>query len=358
MIFFLRLEKIFIKYTRYPEANIKKLTSVSLEVLIMMKFFSFFFAGLVILGLSLFVLIRILNFYPDKLQTQEILCTSEAPPIEKDTKIKVMSWNVQYMAGRNYLFYYENVDGRDVRPSSEDITLTTKQVAEIIKQEQPDVVLLQEIDDGAGRTDNKDQMNALLQEFTENKYPCRSEAFYWKSSYVPHNKIKGSVGMKLVTLSKYKIVKSFRYSLPQMPQDWLTMQFYLKRGILEVLLPYNQQPSKYLHIMNTHLSAFAQGTNNMKEQVNEVLRILSDLDAQKAKWIIGGDFNLLPSALQRQRLSVIAQKEYNKITELKPLLAKYNSVPSLKEANGKKNEILVYLQSKYKYRREKTPQHY
>ena len=204
----------------------------------------------------------------------------------------------------------------------------------------PDIVLLQEIDEGAKRTDHKDQLAALLDQLPQGKYPCQTQAFYWKSMFVPHPRIMGSAGMKLVTLSKYKISKAYRHSLPEIPKDLLSRQFQLKRCILESRLPYR---GGEVSVMNTHYDAFAQGTDTMKKQVGKTLKLLASLDAKKIPWLIGGDFNLLPSPIQRERLTSLHRKDYREKTELKPLIEKYRSLPSLEEATGSDMKKMVHL---------------
>jgi len=56
-----------------------------------------------------------------------------------------------------------------------------------------DVVLLQEIDDGAARTDYNDQLARLLP-LLPPEYVCHTTAFYWKAAYVPHPRIHGGAG--------------------------------------------------------------------------------------------------------------------------------------------------------------------
>lgn len=106
------------------------------------------------------------------------------------------------MAGKNYTFFFE--DGADTRPSRQHINLTNAAVARIINDENPDIILLQEMDDGASRTDNQDQLARLLPLISKD-YACSTGAYYWKSDYVLHPAIMSSVGLKLITLSKYKI---------------------------------------------------------------------------------------------------------------------------------------------------------
>jgi endonuclease/exonuclease/phosphatase family metal-dependent hydrolase len=244
-----------------------------------------------------------------------------------------MSWNVQYMAGTGYVFWYDLLDGSgpDDRPSAQDIATTLEQVAEIIADEDPDVVLLQEVDDGADRTDGEDQL-AGLQELLGDAYPCEASAFYWKAAFVPHPRIMGSVGMKLSTISRYQIDEATRHQLPQMPSDPLTRQFDIRRAILEVRLPVDG--GQDLVVLNTHLDAFAQGSDTMERQVALTADLLDELSAAGQPWIIGGDFNLLPPGDQYEALGPDQREYYAPQSELSVLTDRYGSVPSLEQANG------------------------
>ena len=310
-----------------------------------MKVLKITLISLISLFIALIIFSRLVNFYPDEIQEEEIVCTKEPPKVKPKKKIKVFSWNVQYMAGKNYVFYYEfkgnknlNKTKPDKRPSTEDINKTFTKVAEVIKKKDPDILLLQEVDDGASRTDKENQTERLLNLLPKNQYPCYAETFYWKSAFIPHPYIMGSVGMKLVTLSKYKITKATRYSLPLISTNWFFKQFNLKRAILEVILPYNNTSNKHFAVLNTHLSAFAKGTDHMKEQVKKSQQILDKLTSQDTPWIIGGDFNLLPDKLQYNELSKHNQKSYLPNTELALFFEKYQSVPSIQEATGPSRE--------------------
>jgi endonuclease/exonuclease/phosphatase family metal-dependent hydrolase len=244
-----------------------------------------------------------------------------------------MSWNVQYMAGKGYVFWYDLFDesGPDERPSPEAITATVVEVARVIADESPDVILLQEVDDGASRTDGEDQLERLLGMLPDD-YACSASAFYWKALFVPHPRIMGSAGMKLSTISRYRIDEATRHQLPIMPSDPLTQQFNFRRAILEVRLPVEGNAA--LVVLNTHLDAFAQGTDTMQQQVALATGLLDDLSAAGNPWLIGGDFNLLPPGPQYDTLPSDQRVYYEADSELAVLTDAYPSVPSVEEANG------------------------
>ena len=254
-----------------------------------------------------------------------------------------MSWNVQYMASKNYTFFYDLLDnsGPDSRPSPEHIDETLREVARVIVDEDPDVILLQEVDEGAARTDREDQTRRLL-ELLPRDYRCHAETFYWRADFVPDPHIMGPVGMKLVTLSRYRIEGATRVALAEVPKDPVTQLFYLKRAVLSVTLAV-EGSRRGLAVLNTHLAAFAQGDDTMARQVAQIDALMKDRTETHRGWIVGGDFNLLapPEDLgatqspSYTRLPEIERSYYNPTTELTSLYAAgHSSVPTLAQING------------------------
>lgn len=290
------------------------------------------------LGLLFIVAVYLSTYHPADVEETPISCEASAPVLPQKYSLKVLSWNVQYMAGKTYVFYYDILDGsgKDDRPSRVEINKTTAEVARVIDDEKPDLMLLQEVDEGAARTDDEDQVKTLMAKL-KTKFPCHASAFYWKSAFVPHPRIMGSVGLKLSTFSRFNIGRSIRHQLPLMPNDPLTKQFYLKRAVHEVRLPV--AGGGELAALNTHLDAFAQGTNTMEQQVALLRGLLSRLDGDKIPWVLGGDFNLLPPGRQYADLPAWAKEYYKPESELAPLFETYRAVPSKEEANGPNRQL-------------------
>jgi hypothetical protein len=107
--------------------------------------------GLVLLSGFVVALVWLTTFHPPEAQAESVVCEAEPPPLQAGQSLKVLTYNVQYMAGKNYFFFYEG--GLDVRPSAQDTVQTSELIAGIIRQEDPDLILLQEVDDGSRRTD-------------------------------------------------------------------------------------------------------------------------------------------------------------------------------------------------------------
>jgi endonuclease/exonuclease/phosphatase family metal-dependent hydrolase len=243
-----------------------------------------------------------------------------------------MTWNVQYMAGKDYVFWYDvpDMSGPDERPASEAISRTLGDVARMIRSTRPDVVLLQEVDDGADRTDREDQLARLLA-LLPDEYTCHVSAFYWKARFVPHPRIMGSVGMKLSTIARYRIAAATRHQLPVVRDDLLTRQFTPKRAVLEVRLPI--AGGAQFAALNTHLEAWAGESDIMEQQVAAVQALLEQLAAERVSWVLGGDFNLLPPG-QYQKLAGDQRVYYAQSTQLAVLYDRYQAVPSLADVTG------------------------
>lgn len=273
------------------------------------------------------------TWHPSEREAMVVSCDAGAPLFDAGQPLKVMVYNVQYFAGKDYVFYYDLPDGvgPDRRPGQASVERTLDGIADLIRQHNPDVVLLQEVNDGSANTDYHDQTQQLLQRLEPGHYPCYTDAFYWKARYVPIPEIMGSVGMKLVTLSRFQLDNAWRLQLPLMPNDLISRQFYLKRALLSVEMP--SQDGASVTLINTHLDAFAQGSDTMEQQVAMVVDELKALDQQQQPWLIGGDFNLLAPG-QFDRLDSVQQAYYREPTELKALLRSWSMVPSLADINA------------------------
>lgn len=293
-----------------------------------------------IIALSLSILVAVLvalawvsTDHPKPAEDVAVASRSAAPELAPGQRLKIMSWNVQYLAGKGRVFFYDlpGGDGPDERPSSSEISQTLRDVARVIIDEDPDVVLLQEVDRGSRRTDRRDQLAELLA-LLPRDYACWAQAYYHRAWFVPHPRIMGSVGLTVAVISKYRIARAVRRQLPLMPGDPVTRLFNFKRCVLEARLPV--AGGGEFSVMSTHLDAFAQGGNTMERQVAAVLELLKTLDDAGVPWAVGGDFNLLPPGGAYARLAAPQQAYFNPRTEIEPLFARYRSVPSLLEANG------------------------
>ena len=276
--------------------------------------------------------IYVTTFHPDAIEDEAIISLAIAPKLKPGQQLKVLSWNLQFLAGRpGNNFFFDG--GSDPWPSMQTVMANARAVANIIRQEDPDVILLQELDDGAERTHFKDQLQLILSLLPAD-YAVHTSSFYWQADFVPHSELLGGVGMKMSIISKYRLTSAKRYALPAITtDDILARQYNLKRAIQRTYMPI--EGGGKLNLLNTHLSAYAQGSDTMLRQVAMVDKILEDHAAAGEPVLIAGDFNLLPSDAAYEDLGAGSRKYYNKGgTEIAPLLERYSSVPSLPETLG------------------------
>ena len=207
--------------------------------------------ALVLIGALIFSL----TWRPDARETLPVSCTGTPPTLVPGQALKVMTWNVQYLAGKRYVFWNDLAQGNDEAPTLEDMAFSLDEVARVIRDEQPDVVLLQELDDGAKASDYQNQLK-LLQERVADLYPCSASAFDWKADFVPDPHIFGSVGRQLATLSRYRIEHAERLQLPVAAANFISRQFQPKDALLATKLPLSD--GGQLTVFNTHLERASQ----------------------------------------------------------------------------------------------------
>ncbi|MBA1229889.1 endonuclease/exonuclease/phosphatase family protein [Pseudomonas viridiflava] len=299
--------------------------------------------GLLLVALLL-VLILQMTWRPAARESAVTSCNAEVAtkPLVPGQALKVMTWNIQYLAGKRYVFWYDTADGSgpDERPTPEDLAYNLDEVARVIRDEQPDIILLQEVNDNAKNTDYQDQL-ALLQERVVDLYPCSAQAFYWRAEFVPSPHIWGGVGTKLATLSRFKIDRAERVQLPIPDANIISRQFRPKNALLVSYLPLRD--GGQLAIINTHLTAARTPTDTAQKQIAATSALLDTFEGSGTPWLIGGDFNLLPLG-QYRRLPEPLRAGYSADSELHVLWDKYPMIPNNAEASGiDRNQWLTYF---------------
>ncbi|WP_247254634.1 endonuclease/exonuclease/phosphatase family protein [Pseudomonas moorei] len=271
-----------------------------------------------------------LTWRPDAREVLPLSCSTQAPLLAPGQALKVMTWNVQYLAGKRYVFWNDQAAGTDEAPTADDMAFSLDEVARVIRDEQPDVVLLQELDDGAKASDYQNQLK-LLQERVADLYPCSAHAFDWKADFIPDPHIFGSVGRQLATLSRYEIEHAERLQLPVSQVNLISRQFKPKDALLLTYLPLSD--GGQMAILNTHLDRATQPDDTLQTQISAVTKVLDKFESRGTPWLIGGDFNLLPLG-QYQRLPSEQRTPYSADSALHVLWDKYPMIPTNNEASG------------------------
>ena len=296
----------------------------------MTRLLRFTLLGLLLLMAVFASLTYSLTWRPDAKETLPVSCSANAPVLVPGQALKVMTWNVQYLAGKRYVFWNDQAQGSDESPTPEDMAFSLDEVARVIRDEQPDLVLLQELDNGAKASDYQDQLK-LLQERVTDLYPCSTHAFDWKADFIPSPHIFGSVGRQLATLSRYQIKHAERLQLPQAPANLLNRQYQPKNALLVSYLPLTD--GGQLAAINTHLERAKHADETLPNQVAAIAKVLDKFEGRGTPWLIGGDFNLLPLG-QYQRLAPEQRAPYTADSALHLLWDKYPMVPTNTQAGG------------------------
>lgn len=286
--------------------------------------------SLLVLCAFVVVLLYSASWQPGAREKSPVTCSADAPLPAPGQALKVMTWNIQYLAGKRYVFWYDQAHGSDERPTPEDLAYNLDEVARVVRDEQPDLVLLQDVDLDAKASDYQDQL-ALLHERLVDLYPCSAQAYDWKSDFVPDRHIFGSVGRTLVTLSRFKISKAERLQLPQAAGHWPSSMWAPRRALLSVYLPLPD--GGQLAVLNTHLDPYTVDQGLQHQQLDAVSYRLDRLEGAGTPWIIGGDFNLLALG-QYRRLPAAQRPLYPVDSDLHLLWEKYAMIPSNDEAGG------------------------
>ncbi|OLS63844.1 endonuclease/exonuclease/phosphatase family protein [Pseudomonas putida] len=289
--------------------------------------------SLLLIAILLWLLASQAGWRPELLEDLPVACTGPGTPLVPGQPLKVMTWNVQYLAGKRYVFWYDEARGDDTRPTDEDLAFNLDEVARVIRAEQPDLVLLQELDNNAKASDYQDQL-ALLRERLADLYPCAVQAYDWKAEFVPDTHIAGSVGRTLATLSRYPIQRAQRMQLPLASDNVLNR---LLKPQPAVLVSYLQMGEGQLAVMNTRLGKHEAGSDVQLRQVQALEKMVDQFERQGTPWLLGGDFNLLPLG-QYRRLKPEQQPLYSADSELHLLWDKYPMIPANAEATGADRE--------------------
>lgn len=130
----------------------------------------FIIYGILICTLSFIVFIAISAILEHKPEREEVAIHYPAlSPLPESTipdSIKIMTWNIGYAGlGENMTFFMDG--GKDIRDTRERTEENLHHIIETIKGENPDILLLQEVDIDSHRTYNIDQVEILQREFPQ-----------------------------------------------------------------------------------------------------------------------------------------------------------------------------------------------
>jgi endonuclease/exonuclease/phosphatase family metal-dependent hydrolase len=199
--------------------------------------------------------------------------------------ISVMTWNVRFGVAR--LDFALDACGDRVIISKSEVITGLEGIANKIKNDDIDIVLMQEVDVQSKRSSYVDQAQWLLNN-TDLNYGAYASK--WKSQIILADGI-GRVDAGNLILSKWKLEDAKRHQLPlRGDQDGLTQLFYLRRNVLSAKV---NMPGTPFYAVNGHLTAFATDDTKQKH-ISGFKSILDDIVANGFSFVAGGDLNAIP----------------------------------------------------------------
>ena len=234
------------------------------------------------------------EYRPAPVEDAEVLRTGENTSLAVGDSVTVLSWNVGYGGlGKDSDFFMDG--GKDSKSADrETVGRYLEGIHRTIVDQDPDLVLLQEVDTDSSRTYGIDERGLLAQGMSSQTF-----AFNYSCPFVPIPMPPiGKVHSGLFTMTNgVEIERAERISLP-CPFTWPTRVANLKRCLLVSYLPVAGS-DKQLVLVNLHLEAYDDGEGKVA-QTNQ-LREFITAEYEKGNYVIaGGDFNqIFPGSLAR-----------------------------------------------------------
>ncbi|MGM0125166.1 hypothetical protein IGI37_002564 [Enterococcus sp. AZ194] len=198
----------------------------------------------------------------------------------------VTTFNIGYGSySPDYSFFMDG--GKYARGfSKEAIQENLSGIIETTKQINPDFALFQEVDEKATRSYGVDEVSELTHFF--DAYSSVYGQNY-NSSYLfyPLTEPIGQSKSGLVTMSKGKITKSTRYSLPI--ETNFNKFFDLDRAFTVSDMPVSN--GRTLTLINVHLSAYTKDPEIQKAQIKKLGDVMEQNYQSGNYVIVGGDYN-------------------------------------------------------------------
>lgn len=252
--------------------------------------------GLFIVVLGIYVFYMQINYYRIEDNLEIEVENNQEEVISVDKEYSIVTYNIGFGSySSDYSFFMDSGkmnDGTSVSGvygrgrSQEEVLRNTNGSLELVKSENPDFILLQEVDIPCYRSQYVDQKSIFMEGF-----PSYSSSFAknYHCSFValPITDPMGFGESGILALSRFKMESSLRRQLP-ISTSFVSKFTDLDRCINIIRYKVND---KELVMINVHLSAYDSGGVFRKEQIkllNDILKEEHDLGNYV---IVGGDFN-------------------------------------------------------------------
>ncbi len=200
--------------------------------------------------------------------------------------LRVMNWNIKF-GGARIDFFFDCFDDR-VLMTRREVLDNLEQVAAAIRHFDPDILLLQEVDVNAKRSDYVDQLQYLLDHTALNYGVYASQ---WRADFIPSDGL-GAMDDGNAILSRWPLRAARRIALARRgDQSKAERYFYLQRNIL--LATTDLPGGDPLTVVNIHADAYGKDGTKL-EHIARFEQELDALDAAGQRFVAGGDLNTLP----------------------------------------------------------------
>lgn len=202
--------------------------------------------------------------------------------------VKVITWNIGYLYGQGS--EGPGYEHREKEFYEEKLEVFAKE----IKEWNPDVICLQEIDFESSRSGDLNQAQYLAK---KTGYPYVAEAVSWEANYIPfpYWPLKNNFGRVKsggAILSKYPLKNhSVTLLTKPMSQPWWYNLFYLHRYFQTVTV---ELGDKNFKIVNLHLEAF-----DKVDRLKQVRKLANKVIEENVDFVTG-DFNMVPASASKR----------------------------------------------------------
>ncbi len=226
--------------------------------------------------------LSIVEYKPDPVMELEITRTSDGSKIQPNEDLNVLLWNIGYAGlGKASDFFMDG--GKSVKSADrETFTSYLNGIKNFLEEQNPDLVMLQEVDTDSSRTYSTNEAEILAQ----GNYV---HALNYSCPFVPYPMPPmGKINSGILTTTEYEIDRAERIALP-CPFSWPKSTANLKRCLLVSYMPI-EGSDKELVLVNLHLEAYDDGEGKIAQ--TKMLREFVEQEYAKGNYVIaGGDFN-------------------------------------------------------------------
>jgi len=226
---------------------------------------------------------------PSSAARAEIVSTPDAQSRVAPTVLKILSWNVAFGGGTG---------GQADVHDADEVRRNLAALARQIRQADPDVVFLQEVDRPSHRTGNVDEFEELR---AAAGFPYGCYVTTWRQNYLPYpywppSRHIGRIHSGQAVLSHFPIESCERRPMPQPPgQPGWYNRSYLHRSLQGARL--RLPGDRPVDLVNVHLEAYSQ--ENREAQARTLAEWVAGRPAS-VPLIVAGDFNAVPPGASRK----------------------------------------------------------